>query len=126
MNMTTNETERAIEEILGVSKPDLPMPSRQRGRSKKPRAPIWSLEFYNPDRNRTFALISMCIKDDFNQSIRQLALRLSVYKSRPPMECLNILRMLKNAGRLGYYDSDRVFRTWHGEEAGYGLEDLCG
>lgn len=126
MNMTSKEIERAIDYILGAE-PEKPKKKRKRGRQQQEKPPVWALEFYNPKKNRTFALISMCIKEDFEQTVEQLALRLSVAKCRPPMECLTVLRHLQQRGKLGYYDSETLmFRTWHGEEEGNGLEDLCG
>lgn len=113
--------ETEIEAILSPGKP------RRRGRRPTPTPKRWSLDFYNPCDNRTFALISMCIKDDFDQSIEQLALRLAMYKDVSPVEALQKLRALRGCGRLGYYDDKTLFfRTWHGKEAGYGLEDMCG
>lgn len=133
MNMTPKEIERAIDYILGISHDEAeakkeaePKIPRKRGRKKLEYIPVWALEFYNPMKNRTFALISMCIKEDFEQSMEELALKVAINKGRPPMEALAVLRSLKESGMLGYYDSDYVFRRWHGEEAGYGLENLCG
>lgn len=126
MNMTAKEIDRAIDIILGIEqKKEEPKIPRRRGRKKQEYIPVWALEFYNPIKSRTFALISMCIKEDFEQSLEQLALRVAINKGRPPMEALTVLRSLKEQGMLGYYDSDHVFRRWYGEEAGYGLEDLC-
>lgn len=126
--MTAKELEHAIDEILGIKRKAVPIvPKRKRGRQTKKKPPTWSLDFYNPEHNRTFALISMCIKEDFEQSIEQLALRLSAYKYVPPAECLEVLIELKNSGKLGYYDdNNKLFRTWNGEETGYGLENMCG
>lgn len=126
--MTAKELEHAIDEILGFERKAVPIvPKRKRGRQRKKKPPVWSLDFYDPDHNRTFALISMCIKEDFEQSIEQLALRLSAYKYVPPSECLEVLIGLKNSGKLGYYDdNNKLFRTWNGEETGYGLENMCG
>lgn len=123
--MKTSEIELLIDEILCIKKEE-PSQKRPRGRQRKEKPPLWSLSFYDPNKNTTFALISMCIKDDFDQSLEQLALSLSAYKSRPPRECLSVLRRLLDCGKLGYYDDNRVFRVWHGEEGGHGLENLCG
>lgn len=120
MGKSPIELETEICKIL-----ELPLPEvkpKKRGRRPKPPTPVWSLDFYNPAGNMSFALISMCIKEDFEQSIEQLALRLSIWKMRPPRECLSVLRRLRRSGKLGYYDKDHVFRTWNGEEDGYGLE----
>ena len=110
--------ERAIEDILGIPTNTAPKIEEvvhirpKRGRVAKGRPPIWALEFYNPEKNRTFALISLCIKDDFDQSIEQLALKLSAYKCRPPAECLKVLKRLRSINKLGYYDNGLIFRTW--------------
>lgn len=114
--MTTLEIERAIESILGKSITDKPERPRRRGRIPCEKPPIWSLNFYNPARNTTYALISMCIKDDFDQSLPELARRLAKYKNRPFRECLTIIRELQASGKLGYYDDDTLyFHTWRGE-----------
>lgn len=123
--MKTTEIEQMIEEIL-FGKAKAPTEKRPRGRARKEKPPIWSLEFYNPSKNTSFALISMCIKENPDQSLPELALRLSAYKSRPPRECLTVLKRLEDCGKLGYYDDNRIFRAWKSEEARNGLENLCG
>lgn len=125
MNISSKEIEKAIDEILGINQKEEPRKKRKRGRQNK-NYPVWALEFYNPEGNRTFALISMCIKEDYAQSVEQLALKLSATKHRPPMECLTVLRQLQQMGKLGYYDDDRVFRSWYGKEGDNGLEIMCG
>ncbi len=127
MKTSSNEIENAINEILGISdKKESLFSPKKRGRRKLPRQKIWSLDFYDPQQSITYALISICIKEDFDQSLEQLAMRLSIWKSRPIRECMRVLRKLKKTGKLGYYDESRVFRTWNGEEQGYGLETMCG
>ena len=122
-----------IEKILMLGESDTVADTAEsespRRRGRKPTRdsiPIWSLSFYNPKRNRTFALISMCIKDDFEQSLSSLALRVAMCKKRPAGECLAILRDLKRHGLLGYYDDDRIFRLWTEGGASDGLESMCG
>ena len=122
MKISSEQIEKAIDEILGIKSAHAP---KKRGRRKLPQTHIWSLAFHDPYHNVTYALISTCIKEDFDQSLEQLALRLSIWKSRPKSECLRVLRRLKRSGRLGYYDESCVFRTWNGEERGYGLESMC-
>ena len=124
--MKTTEIEQMIEEILFMKKENVIREKRPRGRARKEKPPIWSLEFYNPSKNTSFALISMCIKENPDQSLSELALRLSAYKSRPPRECLTVLGRLEECGKLGYYDENRIFRAWKSEEARNGLENLCG
>lgn len=114
MNISTKELDRIIDEILslGTEKSKKREPGKP-GRRKKERSPVWALRFSNPEGNRTFALISMCIKEDPDQSMHQLALRLSAYKSRPPAECLEVITLLREKGQLGYYDdATLMFRTW--------------
>ena len=52
----------------------------------------------------TTALISMCIKEDLNQTLTELASRVAVDKCRPLGESLAVLRELEEQGRLGYYN----------------------
>ena len=105
--------EQAIEEILFGAKRE--QEHKKRGRPRKYHS-CWSLRFYDRERNSSFALISMCIKENPLQSLEELALRLSIWKLRPVAECLRVLKQLKKTGKLGYYDESRVFRTWDGEE----------
>lgn len=53
----------------------------------------------------TTALISMCIKEDLNQTLEELASRVAVDKCRPLGESLAVLRELEEKGRLGYYNN---------------------
>lgn len=123
---TTTDIERAIEYILCIEEnKEAVVPKRSRGRQKKEAPPVWALEFFNPEKNRTFALISMCIKDNLNQSINDLAKQLSLLKSRPFEECLGVVRKLAKSGKLGYYDSNLIFRLWSGTEVKNELESLC-
>ncbi|MBQ7119772.1 MAG: hypothetical protein IJO09_06110 [Oscillospiraceae bacterium] len=126
MKSTTSDIDRAIDYILCIEKSNSTEIKRSRGRQKKDTPPIWALEFFDPEKNRTFALISMCIKENYNQSIGDLAQKLSVLKSRPLGECLSVLRSLAKCGKLGYYDSNLIFRLWSGKETVNGLESLCG
>ena len=130
MTITEFDIECAIEKILalGEKKEDKAEPIRVKrrcGRPARSNIPVWALSFYHPTDNRTFALISMCIKEDFGQSLEELAMRLSLNKMRSPAECISVLRRLRTFGLLGYYDANRSFRVWHGKEQGYGLENLC-
>ena len=58
----------------------------------------------------TTALISMCIKEDLNQTLTELASRVAVDKCRPLGESLAVLRELESRGRLGYYED--IGMTW--------------
>ena len=53
----------------------------------------------------TTALISMCIKEDLNQTLTELASRVAVDKCRPLGESLAVLQELQEQGRLGYYNN---------------------
>lgn len=112
MKHSTINIDKAIEDILCITNPPEATSKRSRGRQKKDTPPIWALDFFNPELNRTFALISMCIKENYNQSMDDLAGRLSALKSRPKDECLRILKRLASDGKLGYYDSNLIFRLW--------------
>ena len=127
MTTLSKEIEAAIDEILNLNseKTEKRVPGKP-GRKRNPPTQIWSLSFHDPQHNITYALISTCIKEDYSQSLEQLAMRLSIWKSRPINECMCKLRSLKRSGKLGYYDENCVFRTWDGEEKGYGLESMCG
>ncbi len=107
------EIECAINFILGNEEAVI---APKRGRKKVEPPPVWSVNFYDPKKNRTFALISMCIKENYNQSLSELAFRLSVNKSRPVAECLRVLKKLEASGKLGYYDENRMFRKWESKE----------
>ncbi len=114
--MIITDIEREINDILGIT-PDKKPPAnpQRRGRPRRGIQPIWSLNFYEPTRNTTYALISMCIKEDFDQSLDELAMRVSRCKERPKSECLKVLRELRECGKLGYYDDYTLrFHTWKG------------
>ena len=74
---------------------------------------IWKVDRRSNKRNITLATISMCIKDDMNQSLEELAERVAECKARPFGESLAVLRELSENGKLGYYDNvTMVFRKW--------------
>lgn len=115
--MIITDIEREINNILGIAtredKPSAAPP--RRGRPPLEKQPIWSLNFYEPTGNITYAVISMCIKEDFSQSFDELATRVSRCKERPKSECLKVLRELRECGKLGYYDDYTLrFHTWKG------------
>lgn len=114
--MIISDIEREINDILGIAPEGKPPVSPQRrGRPPLKKQPVWSLDFYEPTRNITYAVISMCIKEDLEQSLDELATRLSRCKERPRSECLRVLRELSLCGKLGYYDDYTLrFRTWTG------------
>ncbi len=116
------DIEKAIEEILKIPvkrdvEDDVPctedMPKKKKGRPKVQRKiPIWAVSYEGESPGRTIALISMCIKDDMNQSLFSLAEKVSEMKRRPVSECLAVLRDLKKRGMLGYYSSDLSLIRW--------------
>lgn len=122
----TYELDTMIDNILVLNQGEAPVPQKkQRGRRKKAPSPTWALDFYNPAGNRTFALISMCIKDDFDQSIAELALRVAAYKSVSPAKAQEVLLHLKKRGQLGYYDDKTLhFVKWKETEETDGLENM--
>ncbi len=114
--MMNSDIEREICDIFGITPTKEPLPKpRKRGRRPLEKPPIWSLNFYEPTKNITYALISMCIKEDFDQSMDELATRVSKCKGRPKAECLKVLHEIRDSGKLGYYDDYTLrFHTWEG------------
>lgn len=121
----TYELDTMIDNILALNQKETPSaPKKRRGRCKKAPSPVWALDFHNPAGNRTFALISMCIKDNFEQSIDELALQIAALKSVSPAIALKVLLQLKKRGELGYYDNKTLrFVQWKGTEAYDELEN---
>ena len=139
MKFNENEIERAIESILalGEKKAEKPAPAPEPREEPKPKKtgrpvsrgeiPVWAIDYNDPANNRSLALISMCIKEDYSQTLRELAMRLALCKSRSPDECLEKLFALRAAGHLGYYDDEtRFFCIWDEGGGDIGLEILCG
>ncbi len=88
------------------------MSGKRRGRRPIPKNPVWAVDPFSQDKSVTSALISMCIKEDFNQTLLELARKLSELKDRPQSECLAVLRDLKKRGHLGYWDDSFTFNLW--------------
>lgn len=86
------------------------------GKAGRPYTPrrIWAVDRFDRNNSSTCAVISMCIKEDYNQTLAELAERLSKLKARPLSECLAVLRDLKKNGNLGYfvYRDGYYFRRW--------------
>ena len=122
----TYELDAMLDDILAPEQGVAPaQPKKVRGRRKKAPIKTWAIDFYNPAANRTFALISMCIKDDFQQSIEELALRVAKYKSVSQASALKVLLYLKKRGLLGYYDNITLhFLKWKETEVINGLENM--
>lgn len=113
--MIISETERAINDILGILPTETSVAERRRGRPSKNQS-VWSLNFYEPEKNTTYAVISMCIKEDTCQTFDELCKRVAKAKNRPVSECKRILSQLRECGKLGYYDDYSLrFRTWKGD-----------
>lgn len=68
--------------------------------SEKKQYPIWDFE----PMSATFAVISLCIKDDLSQSLEALAHRLADVKCEPVEVCYSKLKELKEKGELYYYN----------------------
>ena len=94
------------------------MRGKKRGRQRAPLQLIWSTDPFDRKRSVTSAVISMCIKEDFNQTLPELAMRLSELKGRSKSECLAVLRDLKKRGHLGFWDDEFTFRLWSGGRKG--------
>ena len=54
----------------------------------------------------------MCIKEDMDQTLEELAERVKKCKRRPGDECLAVLKELKEKGHLGYF-------IWDGKSGYY-------
>ena len=121
----TYELDTMIDDILALNQREAPAATKKRrGRRKKAPSPVWALDFHNPAGNRTFALISMCIKDNFEQSIEELALQIATLKSVSPAIALRVLLQLKESGKLGYYDNKTLrFVQWKEAEVYDELEN---
>ncbi len=127
MTNDTYKLDTIIDDILELEQKEAPvLPKKVRGRHKKAPAQTWALDFYNPAGNRSFALISMCIKDAPEQSIEELALRVAKHKSVSTASALEVLLNLKERGQLGYYDNTtQHFIKWKGTEVADVLENMC-
>ena len=77
---------------------------------------VWAVDPFDPKNSSTSALISMCIKEDMKQTLKELAARVSEYKNRPYKECLAVIRDMAARGTLGYFECDDVrgyyFAKW--------------
>lgn len=80
--------------------------------SEKKQYPTWD---FRP-MSATFAVISLCIKDDLNQSLEELANRLSEVKCEPVEVCYSMLKELQNQGKLYYYDGYYRKVRWGNEQ----------
>lgn len=85
---------------------------RRFGSSKNLSDDCWQLEFKNPNNDASFALISMCIKEDFKQDINTLSRKLAKIKRIKISECRMRIEELYEKGLLGYFDKDYYFCRW--------------
>ena len=77
---------------------------KKRGRPQKiANLRTWAVDPGDPFNNSTLAVISMCIKEDMNQTLEELAERVKKCKRRPVDECLAVLKELKEKGHLGFF-----------------------
>lgn len=133
MKINEIDIEREIEKILslgdkGTEKASVEQPTRKKAGRPATRhlIPVWALDFDDPMGNRSYAIISMCIKEDYSQSLSELATRLALCKNRPHDECLAILLRLRDDGHLGYYDDEtQIFCNWKEGGGVLGLENMC-
>ena len=107
------------------------MKKKKVGRTKvvgEMRLRTWAVDPGDPNNNSTLPVISMCIKDDMNQTLSELAERVAKCKCRPVGECLAVLRELKKKGHLGYFISDEesgfLLRKWEPGGATCALRSL--
>lgn len=59
-----------------------------------------------------YALISMCIKEDLQQTAGELALRLVNEKQIPYASAAYVVAWLRQNGKLYYFDSDKCIHLW--------------
>ena len=90
----SDSTVTNIAREIGIS----PVPGRIG--SEKKQYPTWD---FRP-MSATFAVISLCIKDDMSQSLEELAHRLADVKYEPVEVCYKKLKELQAKGELYYYN----------------------
>lgn len=60
----------------------------------------------------SYTLISMCIKEDLQQTAGELALRLAKEKQIPYTSTAYVVALLRQNGRLYYFDGDKSICFW--------------
>lgn len=60
----------------------------------------------------SFALISLCIKDDLQQTASDLAFRLAQEKKIPFTSAAYVVHYLRKKGKLYFYDNDLYIHIW--------------
>ena len=87
---------------------------------------IWQTESYDNEHNISLSLISCCIKDDLQQTLGELALRVSFVRKLPFLEVARHLAELRKNNKLGYFQElstgDMYYKHWHPSEQFIGSE----
>ena len=77
----------------------------------------WATDPYDVQNNISLALISSCIKDDYNQTLGQLALRVAFLRRLPFLEVARHLTELCKQNKLGYFkkglEGEHYYTRWH-------------
>lgn len=60
----------------------------------------------------SYAMISLCIKEDFQQTASDLAYRLAENKKIPFTATAYVVSLLRKKGRLYFYDDDQCVHLW--------------
>lgn len=87
---------------------------------------IWQTESYDNEHNISLSLISCCIKDDLQQTLGELALRVAFVRKLPFLEVARHLVELRRDNKLGYFQElssgDMYYKHWHPSEQFEGAE----
>lgn len=113
LNTTYTQVGRKIDYMIRTGKLRRKKLKNERSENvvKKPRFNIptcWDIGY----GGCTIAHISMCIEEDFNQTLEELAARVAESKECPYDEALKVLTGLREQNRLVYYDKEMVPRLW--------------
>lgn len=73
----------------------------------------------------SYALISLCIKDDLHQTAEELAYRLAQEKKIPFTAAAYVVSKLRNEGRLFFYDNDYCIHIWEPKVVVGGRQKVC-
>lgn len=77
----------------------------------------WSTDSYNSEGNISLVLISCCIKDDIDQTLGELALRVAFIRKLPFLEVARHLVELRRENKLGYFkttsEGDFYYAHWY-------------
>lgn len=87
---------------------------------------IWQTESYDNEHNISLSLISCCIKDDLQQTLGELALRVAFVRKLPFLEVARHLTELRRDDKLGYFQElssgEMYYKHWHPSEQYEGEE----